>query len=186
MWPTWPQVGLQNRTKIEETSMQKSIEKSMHLGIHFWKDVGRLLGKKMEACWHQNQAKIDANLEERFFEKALFSLGKTRFFQKIALRSWHRFLLDFWCQHASIFLPKIHQNLSKNRFQDASIFRSIFAAIFSSILLRLWGPTGNHVGHFVAQNTATANAPRVVYVGSIYFFGFLGVLPPSWAPLGSI
>ena len=35
----------------------------------------------------------------------------------------------FWCQHASIFLQNIHQNLSKNRFQDASLFRSISASI---------------------------------------------------------
>ena len=31
----------------------------------------------MEACWHQHLAKIDANFEQRFFEKTSFSLGKT-------------------------------------------------------------------------------------------------------------
>ena len=31
--PTWLQVGLENRSKIEEKSMQKSIENLMHLGI---------------------------------------------------------------------------------------------------------------------------------------------------------
>ena len=37
-WPTWVQVGFQSGTKIEEKSMEKSIENVMHLGIDFWKD----------------------------------------------------------------------------------------------------------------------------------------------------
>ena len=40
--------------------------------------------------------------------------------------------------------------------------------------------------HFLIQNVGTANEPWVVYVGSIFFFNFLGVLAPSWRPLGSI
>ena len=35
----------------------------------------------MEACWHQNRSKIDANLEERFFEKTLFFLRKNHDFE---------------------------------------------------------------------------------------------------------
>ena len=32
----------------------------------------------MEACWHQNRIKIDANFEKLFFEKKpYFSTGKT-------------------------------------------------------------------------------------------------------------
>ena len=38
--------------------------------------------------------------------------------------------MRFGCQLASIFLPKIHQNPFKNRSQDASLFRLIFAWIF--------------------------------------------------------
>ena len=40
MWPTWPQVGFQKRTKIDKKSMPKSIKKLMHLGIDFWEDLG--------------------------------------------------------------------------------------------------------------------------------------------------
>ena len=46
----------------------------------------------------------------------------------------------FWCQHASIFGPNIHQNPSKNRFQDASLFRSIFASIFRRTKTTKVGP----------------------------------------------
>ena len=42
-WPTWLQVGLQNGAKIEEKSMEKSIENVMRLGIDFWKDFGGFL-----------------------------------------------------------------------------------------------------------------------------------------------
>ena len=42
-WPTWVQVGFQNGAKIEEKSMEKSIENVMHLGIDFWKDCGGFL-----------------------------------------------------------------------------------------------------------------------------------------------
>ena len=40
MWPTWPQVGLPNRSKIDKKSMPKSIKNLMHLGIDFWVDLG--------------------------------------------------------------------------------------------------------------------------------------------------
>ena len=53
-------------------------------------------------------------------------------------------------------------------------------------LARFWRPTWSHVGHFFAQKSATLTKGRVVYVGPIFFFGFLGVLAPSWRPLGSI
>ena len=40
MWPTWLQVGLPNRLKIDKKSMPKSIKNLMHLGIDFWEDLG--------------------------------------------------------------------------------------------------------------------------------------------------
>ena len=43
----------------------------------------------------------------------------------------------FWCQLASIFLAKIHQNPFKNRFPKPSMFRSIFASIFIPFWLQL-------------------------------------------------
>ena len=51
-WPTWPQVGLKHRAKIDKKSIQKSTQKLMHLGIDFWKDFGGLkwsqVGTKIE------------------------------------------------------------------------------------------------------------------------------------------
>ena len=35
-WPTWLQVGLQNRSKIDKKSMQKSIVFLMPLGVDLW------------------------------------------------------------------------------------------------------------------------------------------------------
>ena len=50
-WPTWLQVGFQNRANIDEKSVEKSIQNLMHLGIDFfW-----ILGRKMEPSWHQNR-----------------------------------------------------------------------------------------------------------------------------------
>ena len=37
---TWLQVGFQNRPKIDQKSMPKSIKNLMHLGIDFWEDLG--------------------------------------------------------------------------------------------------------------------------------------------------
>ena len=45
-WPTWLQVGLQNRANIALKTMQKSIEKLMHLGIDFLKDFDGFLERK--------------------------------------------------------------------------------------------------------------------------------------------
>ena len=76
-WPTWLQVGLPNRSKIEEKSMQKSIEKTMHLGIDFWRDFGGFL----EAKWRHVGTKIEQKSmptsKSDFLKKPCFSLGKT-------------------------------------------------------------------------------------------------------------
>ena len=89
-----------------------------------------IFGSKMEACWNQNHSKINANFETLYFEKTLFFLWKNNVFSKNRSSKLASIFARFWCQHASIFLQKIHQNPFKNRSQDASIFRSIFASIF--------------------------------------------------------
>ena len=52
-WPKTPprrpkmaQDGVQNGVKVEEKSMEKSIENVMHLGMDFWKDFGGFLEEK--------------------------------------------------------------------------------------------------------------------------------------------
>ena len=44
-WPTWLQVGLQNRANIDETSVEKSIQNLMRLGIDFSVDFGGFWGE---------------------------------------------------------------------------------------------------------------------------------------------
>ena len=69
-WPKTPprrpktaQVGFQNGVKVEEKSMEKSIENVMHLGIDFWKYFDGFLGEK----W----AKIEEKWMEKSIEKAM-------------------------------------------------------------------------------------------------------------------
>ena len=78
--------------------------------------------------------------------KSLFFLRKNKVFSKNRSSKLASIFARFWCQHASIFPPKIHQNPSKNRFQDASLFRSIFASIF----LRFWFDFGRQLGAMLA------------------------------------
>ena len=54
-WPTWRQVGFQNRPKIDQKSMPKSIKNLMHLGIDFWEDFGGF----WEPKWSQVGTKIE-------------------------------------------------------------------------------------------------------------------------------
>ena len=74
MAPSWPPKSKQNRRKIDAKTDRK-IDASWDRFLEgFW----WIFGGKMEACWHQNRTKIDANFEERFFEqKHCFSQGKT-------------------------------------------------------------------------------------------------------------
>ena len=118
----------------------------------------------------KNQAPAAARV--RFFKKSLFEVG-----------------IDF----CSILVPTCLHFSTKNRptTSQKSIPRGIIFSIdfwidFLSIFARCWRPTWSHVGHFFAQNTATLTNGRVFFVGSVFFFGFLGVLASSWRPLGSI
>ena len=73
MAPSWPPQSKQNRRKNEAKIDRKNDASWNRFLEGFW----WIFGGKMEACWHQNRSKIDANFEERFFEKPCFSLGKT-------------------------------------------------------------------------------------------------------------
>ena len=72
--PSW---GVLNRKKIDAKIDRKNDASWNRFLDGFW----WILGRKMEACWHQNRSKIDANLEERFFEKTLFFLRKNDDFE---------------------------------------------------------------------------------------------------------
>ena len=59
--------------------------------------------------------------------------------------------MRFWCQLGSIFLPKIQQNPSKTRSQDASNFGSIFRQIFHRCWLDFGGQLGAMLATFSSQ-----------------------------------
>ena len=94
--------------------MQKSIEKTMHLGIDFWKDFGGFL----EAKWRHVGTKIDQKSmptsKSDFLKNRTLAAAGARFFRfggsKLEVKanqksikkwsqdgkaSWHRFLMDF-------------------------------------------------------------------------------------------
>ena len=118
-------------------------------------------------------------------EKSSPRCSESTIFQKIVLRSWHRFLIDFGANMPP-FSTKNRPATSQKSIPRGIIFSTDFCIDFSTMLLRFWRPTWLHVGHFFAQNTATLTDILVFFVGSVFFFGFLGVLAPSWRPLGSI
>ena len=78
-------------------------------------------------------------------------LGIDFFFGFAASSTEDRILMHFWGQHGSILAPKNLPNPSKNRSQDASIFRSMFASIFYRFLLDFGGQLGAMLATFSSQ-----------------------------------
>ena len=88
----------------------------------FWPPKSKKIGKKSMSRW----LPIITSFFDRFLidfcfqlrppdsSKPLFFLGKTRFFQIIAVRSWDRFSMPFGCQLGSILLPKSSNILQKS------------------------------------------------------------------------
>ena len=56
--------------------MQKSIEKSMHLGIDFWKDFGGFLEEKWTHVGTKIEQKSMPTSKSEFLKKLCFPLGK--------------------------------------------------------------------------------------------------------------
>ena len=92
------------------------------------------------SCWLHFLIDFSSNFSStsipRIFKIILIPKEKWGFFKKLLLEVG----IDFW----SILVPtylhfssKIHQNPSKNRLQDVSIFRSIFTSIFYRFFLVL-------------------------------------------------
>ena len=117
----------------------------------------------------------------------------------------------FWCQLGSILPPQIHQNPPKNRFQEASKKRSIFASIFYRFLIDFGAQLGAMLAAFSAQKGGRCEAPPcfllrcffewiffeiLTHVGSILLhfgaklapFGlhFAAILVLSWLYLGPL
>ena len=66
----------------------------------------------------------------------------SKVFARSGFRSWHWFLIRSWCQHASIFLPKIHQKCIKTGTWKPSIFWCVFAWIPYRFSFDLGGQLG--------------------------------------------
>jgi len=68
--PSWAVLGrlvaVLGRQKIDVKIHQKMDALQDRILMRF----GWILGRKMEASWHQNRTKIDAKCEKRFFEKS--------------------------------------------------------------------------------------------------------------------
>ena len=88
--PSWAVLGrlgaIWSRLKIDVKIDQKINAFQDRFLKRFW----WILGGKMEASWHQNQLKIDACCEMRFFEKTLFFFRKNYYFQGSGGPSWEQ------------------------------------------------------------------------------------------------
>ena len=83
MAPSWPPKSMENRIKFDaKTDHKINASWDRFLGGFWW-----IFGGKMEVCWHQNRLKIDANFEERFFEKTELFLRKNNDFEVSGDRS---------------------------------------------------------------------------------------------------
>ena len=119
---------------------------------------------------------------------------KIRFFWKIAVRSSHRFWIPFWLQLCFILASKIHQNLSKNRFQEALKSWSILRSIFKWFWLRFGGQVGAMLATFLGQRppkrfprshqTPTKNPAQEKQKKEIFDF-FCGCLVRLWCVFGA-
>ena len=107
----------------------------MHCILHFifWS----IFGSFLLALWTPESRKIEPPLKGEHD------------FTKIAFRSWHRFLIPFWAQLCFILASKIHQNPSKNRFQEALKNWSILGSIFNWFWLRFGGQVGAMLATFL-------------------------------------
>ena len=128
---------------------------------------------------------IDFYLQLRSAEpsKSLFFLWKNNVFSKNRFSKLASIFARFWCQHASIFLPKIHQNPLKNWFQDASFFRSIFASFFLRFCFDLGGQLGAMLATFSLKRRR-ARTSRGWFILGLSFFRFSGRPGPLLAPSG--
>ena len=69
MWPTWPQVGFPKRPKIDVKIDQKFDASWDRFGGGFWK----ILGAKMEPCWHPKGTQDASYLKSTGSQKNLIN-----------------------------------------------------------------------------------------------------------------
>ena len=94
MWPTWPQVGLPNRSNID-VKIDKKIDASWD---RFFEGFLKILGARMEPCWHPKGTQDASYL-------------KSTENQKNFKRQWN--FNDFWSSGA----PSWKQKSINNRFK---------------------------------------------------------------------
>ena len=111
-----------------------------------------------------------------------FSKNYIFFFLKNCFSKLASIFVRCWCQHASILPPKIHQNPSKNRFQDASFFRSIFASIFLRFCFDFRSQLGAMLAAFSLKTRRGWTSRGWFMLGLSSFSVFWA----SWPPLGAL
>ena len=128
-------------------------------------------GAKLDPKIQQNPLKIDAKrpsdveiisrsifdrffvptLTSRIFKSMGFPKKEKNAFSKHCFSKCRSILDRSWCQLASIFPPKIHEKPPKNRSQEASFFRSIFASIFYRCLFDFGSQLGAMLATFSSK-----------------------------------
>ena len=101
----------------------------------------------------------------------VFPLGKTRFLQKIAFRSWHRLLFDFSANMPPFFFQKSTNILPKIDYKMNLIFDRFFHQFFSDF------GSGGLLGASWAVSEASWRPRPTRNEGELFFGGLLG---PSW------
>ena len=107
--------------------MQKSIEKTMHLGIDFWKDFGGLLEAKWKHVGTKIENKSMPTSKRDFLKTPCFSLGKTMILRVQGIEVGRK---NQW---------KIDQKME-------SRWEGILASIFSGLLVDFWRQVGKENG----------------------------------------
>ena len=95
--PTWPQKS----TKIHGNRENEAFPRELQFLIDFW-------------------SIFSFNFDPQNPQNYCFSIGKTKFFEKIAFRSWPLFRGPTWAQRASILASKIRQNPKNSDLQRHS------------------------------------------------------------------
>ena len=129
--PSWLDFASQLGSPNPPKSMKNRCQDAFSCWPSFWIDFSSIFTRNFDPQILQNHA---------------FPLGKTMFFQKIASWRWHRSLLDFEGQHASILLPKSTKILKNPILRGIQIL-IVFCFDFSSIWAPFWEPSWSHVGH---------------------------------------
>ena len=117
---------------------------------------------------------FNANLDRPNFKNQWNYIGFISIFSFSTFSRADQFFFQFGCQLASIFLPKIYQNRSKNRFWKAS-FLNRFGHEF---LNRFWLDFGTYLAPMLATFRPQNGPPNRCSPLWLHFGSMLSLLAP--------